>query len=112
MKACSVLNLSLDSIHKGEDHDGILSTTEEPETNVADSFDGSGVVAAAVSSAIPQSVINYWTNLNAKGSLTDKNQPFPTHNHTVRLVSQNQTVMSAVTASVTVWLCESIPPCV
>ena len=54
MKACSVLNLSLDSVHKGEDHDGILSTTEEPETNVADSFIGSGVVATAVSSAIPQ----------------------------------------------------------
>ena len=31
------------SVHKGEDRDGILSTTEEPETNVADSFDGSGV---------------------------------------------------------------------
>ena len=44
-----------DSIHKGEDRDGILSTTGEPETNVADSFDGSGVVAAAVSSTIPQS---------------------------------------------------------
>ena len=42
-----------DSVHKGEDRDGILSTTEEPETNVADSFDGSGVVAAAVSSTIP-----------------------------------------------------------
>ena len=28
----------------------------------------SGVVAAAVSSAIPQSVINYWTNLNAKAT--------------------------------------------
>ena len=55
-----------DSVHTGEDRDGILSTTEEPETNVADSFDGSGVVAAAVSSTIPQSVINYWTNLNAK----------------------------------------------
>ena len=43
-----------DSVHKGEDRDGILSTTEEPETNynVADSFDGSGVVAAAVSSTI------------------------------------------------------------
>ena len=51
-----------DSVHKGEDRDGILSTTEEPETNVADSFDGLGVVAAAVSSTIPQSVINYWTN--------------------------------------------------
>ena len=47
-----------DSIHKGEDCDGILSTKEEPETNVADSFDGSGVVAAAVSSTTPQSVIN------------------------------------------------------
>ena len=87
MKACSGLNSSLDSVHKGEDHDGILSTTEEPETNVADSFDGSGVVAAAVGSTIPQSVINYWTNLNAKGSLTDKNRPFPTHSRTVQLRS-------------------------
>ena len=50
MKTCSGLNSSLDSVHKGEDRDGILSTTEEPETNAADSFDGSGVVAAAVSS--------------------------------------------------------------
>ena len=33
----------IDSVHKGEDRDRILSTTEEPETNVADSFDGSGV---------------------------------------------------------------------
>ena len=57
-----------DFVQKGEDRDGILSTTEEPETNVADSFDGSGVVAAAVSSAIPQSVINYWTKLNAKAA--------------------------------------------
>ena len=46
----------------------ILSTTEEPETNVAGSFDGSGVVAVAVSSTIPQSVINYWTKLNAKAA--------------------------------------------
>ena len=68
MKACSVLDSSLDSVHKGEDRDGILLTTEEPETNVADSFDGSGVVAAAVNSATPQSVINYWTNLNAKAA--------------------------------------------
>ena len=89
MKACSVLNLSIDSVHKGGDRDDIFSTTEELETNVADSFDGSGVVAAAVSSAIPQSVINYWTNLNAKRSPTDKNRPFPTHNRTVRLVSRS-----------------------
>ena len=53
MKACSVLYLSLDSVHKGKDRDVILLTTEEPETNVADSFNGS-IVAAAVSSAIPQ----------------------------------------------------------
>ena len=57
-----------DSVHNGEDRDGTLSPTGEPETNAADSFDGSGVVAAAVSSTIPQSVINYWTNLNAKAA--------------------------------------------
>ena len=71
MPWCSIIIMQwygIDSVHKGEDRDGILSTTEEPETNVADSFDGSGVVAAAVSSAIPQSVINYWTNLNAKAT--------------------------------------------
>ena len=48
---------SLDSVHEGEeDGDDILSTTEwpGPETTVPASFDGSGVVAAAVSSAIPQ----------------------------------------------------------
>ena len=46
---------SLDSVHEGEeDGDDILSTTEGPETTVPASFDGSGVVAAAVSSAILQ----------------------------------------------------------
>ena len=83
-----------DSVHKGEDRDDILSTTEEPETNVADSFDGLGVVAAAVSSTVPQSVINYWINLNAKGSLTDNNRPFPTHNRTMRLFSRSPTVIT------------------
>ena len=64
----SMIMVCFDSVHKGEDRDGILSTTGEPESNVADSFDGSGVVAAPLSSTIPHSVIKYWTNLNAKAA--------------------------------------------